>query len=448
MNHLQPTINLYYDRIVDEMPVPNGVVSYEFSRDKYRIPICRNKKSQVYITTILYNVLKALGVSNQTFSGNENAKNLYYPLELLETDIIDISQIIPIKSLNKIRKGKMKLLVFVPYWTLNRNSLYFLSAKLKNLLAMNIAKSQIKIVLGDTKRAFSNFFEGIEIFGIDWWHIVAQITYKSRYRMQDWFWVFRNTSAIGRSEEFIEKENFKIEDWNPKRLFTALTGVSNLHNLILLKNMHTRNLINEGLYSYNLDGNIESVKQLYLNSLSEDFNQDLKYKSQEALNLLGNGTIQIDVSYQKLKEDPLFIDGKLFNQSLMMIVSQNYLPNYGDLYKDELTMCSPSLSIYRQIAKGHPFMFMGHLNTIIHLGNEGYFTETIQNYQFYDRVSDLERKTNSFCDSLENIKNQFYDDPKKYMETVIPYMQKNKKTFFNKKNERKLEKLFRELAYE
>ena len=51
---LRPTINLYYDKIIDEMPVPNGVSDYAFSNDTYRIPMNKSKASPINFITILF----------------------------------------------------------------------------------------------------------------------------------------------------------------------------------------------------------------------------------------------------------------------------------------------------------------------------------------------------------------------------------------------------------
>ena len=79
MIHLRPTINLYYDKIIDNMPVPNGVSSYRFSNDIHRTPISKSKTAPINAITVLFNTLKVLNVERvNLFSGGEKAKNLFY----------------------------------------------------------------------------------------------------------------------------------------------------------------------------------------------------------------------------------------------------------------------------------------------------------------------------------------------------------------------------------
>ena len=115
---VRPTINLYYDNIVNGTPVPNGITRYKINK-QYNIPVMSSLEhsDQVVKTTYFYNVMKANEVTVNLFTKKETASNLFYPLELSKTAVQNkLVDIIPPKTLSRIKKRKMKLLLLYQQW--------------------------------------------------------------------------------------------------------------------------------------------------------------------------------------------------------------------------------------------------------------------------------------------------------------------------------------------
>ena len=121
---------------------------------------------------------------------------------------------------------------------------------------------------------------------------------------------------------------------------------------------------------------------------------------------------------------------------------------FNKQYLDEINVCAPGLGIWRQIAKGHPFMALGCLNTMGYVSGEGYFLPTPITNHFYDRVSKTPNKVSLMCDNLSNMAQLSEREIQDKVEELIPYMDRNKQKFFNMKHGRKFEKLFSEMKYE
>lgn len=448
---LRPTINLYYDKIVDETPIPNGVSNYGFTRDTHCIPYNKDSEHPVNPTTLLFNVLKALEVPRvNIFSGKETAKNLFYPIELNAGYKwnVDLTSVIPKKTRAMIQKGKMKLLIFAPRISHDYHLLWKLRQRLDFLSTVGITREMTYIVLGDLNRCYRKLFDNPNVYGIDWWQIYTQIAYKSRYREQDWHWVFRDKASHPVPYKQIEAEEFKFENWKPKRIFTALTGNTALHNISFVSEMLYRKLDTYGDYSFNLDANNIGASYRDFRVTDKTRGQEYLEAKQKIIESLKNTSKIIDTDYEELKKDPLRIDSNIFNDSLINIVSGSYMPMYDKNYLDEIDVISPGVGIWRQIAKGHPFMSLGCLNTMGYISNEGYFLPTPIVNQVYDRVSKIPKKVSLICDNIEMLTDLTEQEIKDKVEELIPFMQRNKEKFFNFPNKRKFEKLFSEMAYE
>lgn len=444
---LRPTINLYYDKIVDEVPIPNGVTSYEFTKDIHRIPVNKNKNHPVALMTYLFNALKALEVPRvELFSGKETANNLFYPLEL-KLELIsdyDIAELINIKTASRIKKGKMKLLLFLPWVSHNYKLILKLKEIIDKLYLTGFTKEMIFIVLGDLNRTYRNLLDNPNVYGIDWWQIYTQISYNSRYRLKDWHWVFREIPSMPMMTKNIEAENFQFENWKPNRLFTALTGNNAVHNTAFVAELIYRGLDKFGNYSYNLSNNMNNYYDPRI------INRDKKTYQQkkEIIDDINNKLKVLDRGILDIKNDGLRMDKQIYEESLFNIVSGSFSPPLGNNYLDEIDVISPGLGVWRQIAKGHPFMYLGCLNTMGYISNEGYFLPTQLTNHYYDRMTRVSDKVKLICDSIENLSNLTETEIKEKVEELIPFMDSNKKKFFEKPNKRKFEQLFREMTYE
>lgn len=445
---LQPTINLYYDRIIDNTPVPNGVSSYDFLRDCRNVPCNKEKIHPINEVTAFYNAMKVLEVSKiNLFSGKETAKNLFYPLELgpgKKWDV-DLLEIIPEKTVNRIRKGHMKLLILAPRISHDYSVLWKLRQRLDYMISKGITRDMIYIVLGDLNRTYRKLFDNPNVYGIDWWQIYSQITYNSRYGYKNWHWVFNEKRNVVVNPE---DEDFQFEKWNPKRIFTALTGNSAIHNTTLVSELIYNGLENYGEYSYNLEGyaNPKNYKDFRITDRTRGIEYiEAKRQIIEKLSL----TKKIfDLTYSEIQLDPFYLHKSVYEDSLINIVSGSYSPMFDKNYLDEIDVISPGIGIWRQLAKGHPFMILGCLNTMGYISNEGYFLPTQITSQHYDRVAKTPEKVALICDNIKQLSQLTSLEIRNKVEELIPFMKKNKEKFFDKPNKRKFEKLFREMTYE
>jgi len=447
---LRPTINLYYDKIIDGTPIPNGAFSYDFTDDFKRTPFVKGTHLPILRYTALYNSMKALGLSINLHSGKDQEKNLYYPIELnngLNWDI-PFNDFIPKKTLGKIAKGKMKLLIFAPWLSLGYRYLWKLRSRLDELTGHGLKRDQIYIVLGDINESYRKLFDNKNVFGIDWWQIHTQIAYKSRYKMEDWYWVFRDSHSLPILQKQFEAENFDINNWNPKYIYTAFCGSTRLHDTTLISEIIYRNLDNCGIFSYNL--NEELVKHNYT-----DFRIVDKTKGEEhvegkkkIIEKLHTTIKKIDFNINQIKETPLAVDKSVYENSLINIVSESYVPPFDKHYLDETNAIAPRSGVWRQIAKGHPFMVLGCVNTMGHVTNEGYFAPTELVNGFYDKISSTTKRVELICDNIEKLASYSKQELQSKIDNTAPFMAKNKEKFYNKKNERKFQQLFREMMYE
>ena len=451
MIHLHPTINLYYDKIVDETPIPNGVSSYDFTKDVYRIPYNKDRNHPINEVTAFYNAMKVLEVPNvNLFSGKETAKNLFYPLELgpgRKWDV-DFLEIIPEKIIGKIRKGQMKLLIIAPRISHDYYVLWKLRQRLDYMSSKGITREMIFIVLGDLNRTYRKLFDNPNVYGIDWWQIYAQISYKSRYGLKDWHWVFKEYPSSMLKEDQIEEENFQLENWNPKRIFTALTGNTAIHNVSFISEIIYNSLDKFGEYSYNLEGYSEPKDYKDFRITDRSVGSEYVEAKRKIISELSTVSKSIDATYDSIRKDPLRLHKSIYEDSLINIVSGSYSPMFDKNYLDEIDVISPGLGMWRQLAKGHPFMALGCLNTMGYISNEGYFLPTQLTNHHYDRVASTPEKVRLMCESIAQLSDLTSIEIKDKVTELIPFMKKNKEKFFDKPNKRKFEKLFREMAYE
>ena len=304
----------------------------------------------------------------------------------------------------------------------------------------------IFIVLGDLNRTYRKLFDNPNVYGIDWGQIYAQISYKSRNGIEDWHWVFREHASMPLSKEDYEKENFQLENWQPKRVFTAFTGNAGLHNTSFISELLYRNLDSFGIYSYNLEG--YATPKNYKDFRITDKSRGAEYVEAKRKIIEKISSTRKVIDYSNIQYDPLKLDKTLFEDSLISIVSGSYAPMFDTHYMDEIDVISPGSGIWRQIAKGHPFMTLGCLNTTGYISNEGYFLPTPLISQHYDRVASIPEKVSMMCDNIEMLSTLTEKEIKDKVEELIPFMKKNKERFFDKPNKRKFEKLFSEMAYE
>ena len=447
---LRPTINLYYDKIIDNTPIPNGVLSYDYSKDFKRIPYSTESKPPVNRYTALFNVMKALKIDVNIFSGKETAKNLFYPVELNNGINWDIPffKFIPSKTLSRIAKDKMKLLIFAPWLSLGHTNMKRLKLRIDQLADYGVPKDKVYIVLGDVNESYKQLFDTNNLFGIDWWQIYTQIAYKSRYGLEDWHWVFKDQHSIPLIPKKIANEDFNIDNWNPKYKFTAFCGSSRLHDTTLITELIYRNLDIHGIYSFNLTKDLPSLNPDDSRIIDKKKGEKYIQEKTKILKTLETTVKKIDFNINQIKNTPLGVHKSVYENSLVNIVSEPFTPPLDINYLDETNAIAPRMGVWRQIAKGHPFMVLGCVNTMGYISNEGYFTPTSLINGNYDKVSSTTKRVELICNNIERILSFSPQELQDRINETIPFMAKNKEKFYAKKNERKFQQLFREMMYE
>lgn len=434
-------INLYYDKIIDEQPVPNGTKDIIFSNDFYRVPLNNDNHGPIYQNANLYQALKATKSRFNIFSGKESAKNLFYPLEIKVENKTPIEDIIPSKTLSRIKKGRLKLLIWAPEVTHAYKLLWTLRERLDN---SRIPRSQICIVLGDISRTYCKLFDNNNVFGFDWAQVISHINYSIYFGYtENYKWM-----KFNRRLDPSSKKIYSSDDWNPKYIFNALTGITRLHNTTLISEILYRGLDKHGKYSFN-------IQQYPLEHSHDDFritdkNKGEIYKAQkkQIINSLNNSTVHLDITAKELLKNPFAIDEGLLRDSVLNIVSGAWSPMLDKHYLDETHIISTNIGLWRQIVLEHPFMFLGNVNTMAYINNEGYFSYLELISQHYDNITSTTHKVHEICNIIENLANLSKSELEEKMHSSIPFIKRNKERFFAKKHKFKFEKLFNEMKYE
>lgn len=438
---VRPTINLYYDKIVDGVPVPNGVSKYRINKQYYNIPVMHSaelsKNDQVIKTTYFYNVMKACEVNVNLLTGKENAPNLFYPLELSKhSSKVRIVDIISEKTLTRIKKKKMKLLVLYQQWIGDYKLMLSLKERLDSLVRYNVPPEQIYLVTGDVNCSYQELFGKIKVFGIDWWQIAYQLTCKTRYLDSDYHWVSFSAEDLKLTKEKSKLESFDIDNWQePSMLFTALSGACSPQSLAIISDLQVKGLIDKGEYEFN------TIKNRDVNPDSKilvDSNAPIVYKElkKSFINQLLTETRKIPNVKHSLEN------------SLFAIIVEPFVPKLDKTYLSETNAMWISKNVWKCIAQGYPFIVIGSLSTMRYLNNEGYFSYVDMFNENYDTVSNLAIKVDLITKEIERLSKLNNDEIKELIKVTKPFIAANKKKFYGKKHTWKFYDLFNEMQYE
>jgi hypothetical protein len=427
---VRPTINLYYDNIVNGTPVPNGITRYKINK-QYNIPVMSSleQSDQVVKTTYFYNVMKANEVTVNLFTKKETAPNLFYPLELSKTAVQNkLIDIIPPKVLSRIKKRKMKLLLLYQQWMGNYKFMQNLKERVDVLIRNEVPAGQIYLVTGDINCAYQELFDKVKVFGIDWWQIAYQLTCKSKYRNIDYHWI-----SLSLDDEV--RENFNINNWNkPSLTFTALTGDLSMHSLATITELAARKLLDKGRYEFNIK------KNKHLNLDSKIFTDDPlstdAMSRKDIINNLLSTSVNIENTTQSLED------------SVFAIIAEPFTPMLDKKYLSETNALWVSTNVWKAIAQGYPFIVVGSLSTMRYLNNEGYFSYVDLFNETYDSVSDLKIKLNLITTEIDRISKLSKEDINNCINLTKPFIEANKKKFYDKKHTWKFYDLFKEMQYE
>jgi len=444
-------INLYYDTLLEnDIPVPNGVTNWEVTKGITRVPYSSDSNSIVEQYTFFFNALKALGCNFQLFSGKETAKNLFYPLEITHNALSnDIANYIPTKTFSRIKKGKMKLLLVMPKVSHDYRYLWRLRKSIDCLEGYGMPREQIYVVLGDLNKTYRTLLNTKNVYGIDWWQIYTQIILLSRYGMQDYRWVFNDRNSYPPGDEKIKKETFDLDNWNPKRLFHAFTGRAKLHNTCFVTDLKYHELDKFGKYSYNIE--YADIQHNYKDFRITDKSKGELFieRKKELVKNVTSKSVIMDMSLEQIKKgNQYYMHKSFYEDSLVNIVSDSWMPMMDAHYYEEVNVLAPGKMVWMQIAKGHPFMVLGCLNTIGYITDQGYFSSNWLVDESYSRVSSTTKVSEMICKNLKVLSEYSEQEIKDKVEELKPFLKRNKEKFFSRPNKRKFIILFEEMQYE
>ena len=450
-------INLYYDNIFEGNPVPNCTKRWELSDGKVRLPVLTSRElhspeTVIKSTTTFYNAMRYYKVKVNLFTGKQTAKNLFYPVELNGMVKRSIYKAIPPKTLSKIKKKKMKLLLLWPEGGVGVNTMWDLKATIGELHGKDVPQEQICLVTSELNGAYKSLLKGIDMYAIDWWQIATQLTYKSRYGDEDLHWITREDTdnpLVGVDKNI---EYFDIDNWdykNRKKLFVSYTGKESIQNTGLVSELIKRDLFDSGYVSYKLFEDTYEPSGSELQRIIDYRDSDSQVATKEKIiKKLADKKYVVDYdgktfdrSKYKFRNAPLY--GSAFS-----IISEKFVPFYKKQYLSELNALHVTSTTWRHVAMGHPFLVLGCVNTMGYLNNEGYFSLTDMIEESYDRISDLTKKIDAMCKQVERLSKLSDEHLNNLIEKSIPFLKENKRRFYYRDHKEKFLELFREMAYE
>ena len=440
-------INLYYDKIVEGIPAPNGTDFISYTDNAYKIPVVKkNFKNGTPIIpyTEFYFIMKFTKTPVKIFTGTQKAKNLFYPIELRESHTVSgfgLTSLIKPKVKNKIKKGTYKLLLICNKILHTNHSMGILKEKIEELVDSGINKNNIYILISDVNASYKNFLNMPNVFGIDWQQIYTQVSYRARYEDSSiqHFFPFDSTMHYCNNEEK-EKEVFDVDKWKPQKLFTALTYRQRPWDISLIIELLYHNLENKGTWYFNKDtydlperlGDVIDLK-LPMQEYS---------RKQEILTQLKTKDMFVP------SNDNLKFDNSIYHNSLFNIVSDELAPINYSSYPNSVLVMAPGTNVWRQIAQGHPFVIIGNLNIMQYLNNQGYFSYNELIYHNFDGITYTPKKVKLLVNEIKQLSLKSNNEIEQIKSNIISYAKKNKEKFFNKDHSRTFWQLFIDMRYE
>jgi hypothetical protein len=134
--------------------------------------------------------------------------------------------------------------------------------------------------------------------------------------------------------------------------------------------------------------------------------------------------------------------------SVFAIIAEPFAPMLDKKYLSETNALWVSTNVWKAIAQGYPFIVVGSLSTMQYLNNEGYFSYVDLFNETYDSVSDLKIKLNLIMTEIDRISKLSNEDINNRINLTKPFIEANKKKFYDKKHTWKFYDLFKEMQYE
>lgn len=427
-------INLYYDKIVEGIPAPNGAAEIALTDDARRVPYVKNHTPQtaVAIMNTFYFIVKSQKVVVKIYTEKQKAKNLFYPIELNDSLYNwdrDLTGLISNRPKKMIQKDHMKLLIVAPKLTGRYYHIERLKQRLDELVDYGIPKSNIIVLLGEINGVYNSLLD-YDTYNLDYQQIYSQTLLKCRWGLSDLSWIFGNdtrANTLGKNE--IEKEYTTVDNWNPAKVFKVITSKQD-HDITLLLELIYRKLLDKGIFNFDpSDYAIKTANNNLIDPRKSSIEKQRKH-----------GILKNIFDYKQTTNETV--------DSLFKIICDESYLNINTPYKAELSTLSPGHNIYKSIAQARPFTVIGNVDTMSYLNSQRYFSCNELLDQRYDKSMSVTKRVALMCNNIDRILGMEEAQLQKIIEDSKPFLKKNQERFFEKSMQSTLLELFVDMRYE
>lgn len=438
-------INLYYDNIVEQGPVPNGTTTWDITTTEPFTPYVSDEyffnTAMIHRVCMFYHTMVAQGCKVNLLT-NKNTANAFYPIELSFHNRINVCDMIPEKTLNRLKKGKLKPLLLYQEEGADIHTMQDVRRVADQIAQQGVDPALIHIVLGDLNCVYKEFFDPYKIYGIDWWQVKHQLTAKTRQGIADYGY----TSMRG-YDRYVEESVLDLDKpFEYKKTFLCFNGNNRIHRAGIVSEFIVRGLKDDGYISYNIYDNPSSFFHFNDERIVKR-TKDAVYKEhkQRAIDYINNNQLLLDHGTNEFFNDDRQFDANLYYKSAISVVTETYAGLDSEEYPAEAHVLWTTEKTWKPISLGHPFIVLGSVNTIKYLREEGYYTFNDVVNTSYDAVVDLPDRIERICDELEKLSALPKAELAKKFELQKHLMLRNRRTFYNKNHADKFYALFREL---
>lgn len=408
-------INFYYDKVVNDNPMPNGGMASKFYDPSIKIygykfesgypvsPVCK-----------FYFAAKFHNAKPTVLTRDEWLPNTFYPIEIRTLGDLPIVEQIPKKSLRRLQKGKMSLLLFCLHdqgfqnmKILKKQVELFKENKVKNII----------VVTTELTGAYKNYFEDVKLLSFDFSQTVAQIVIKNRK--------FKKLFLSPIERKMIDPLKVVC---NPTKTYYSYCPYSTVHRLALVAELDY----------IDVDNNFN-----FVNGIKLDYYDPLIYNKfrHDAENILLKEKLLKYMDTGIYKEDNI----QNYNDSLVNIYTQP-LAGEGKELPEESHSIYTDYGLWCNILMEKPFIVLGSRMIMSYLNNEGYFTFPNIVNESYDRYTDIPLRVQAIGEQIEGIDDYFYERLEQH-KTFLPHCKANKTKFLNTQHLSRFINLYDNIQY-
>lgn len=362
-------INLYYETIFKGWPLPNCGLSSKWKQGKY---FGYNIPSGVPINT--FNNFYYLAIKNKAnpvlFTKDRIVENTYYPIELKLYGNKNPMDLMPRKTLKRLIKGHLKLLLIV-YDSFGFEAYSLLKEWINRFKSFGV--ENITVVTDELKGVYKNYLD-CKVLSFDYNQVKAQAILR---HPKD-----RDILIKGKSLDFW---NYDPEKFNPIHTFYSFDNSHSIHRLCLLSELAFRQLPQ----NYN---NVTGLKYTIEDPLIYDkFRSDLENTElKKYLEYLMNNSIDKIETIQQ-------------HQNSLISIHTQPRASLGNILPEEANALHTDYRLWQFIYMAKPFITLGGSEVMRYLNNEGYFTFPTIIHEAYDRISSIPKKVKAIGEQVSRI---------------------------------------------